>query len=153
MDSNSKNTIAHLQMAQDVITRMAGNSAQMKTWTVSLVTAAFVFSGLSDNPHWLIGVGGYVPILAFWFMDAGYLRLERCYIKLYDAVAGGEAVKPFDLNYRPYADSVDSVWAIAWSWSVRWFYGALLILMTALVAILLSLGSPHDTAGFLQFPL
>ena len=153
MDSSSPNTIAHLQMAQDVITRMAGNSTHMKTWAVSLVTAAFVFSGLSDHPHWLIGVGGYVPILIFWMMDARYLHLERCYVQLYNAVAAGECEKPFDLNYRPYEATVASVWSVARSWSVISFYGALLILMTALVAILLNLGSTYETKGLLQFPL
>ncbi len=48
-----QHTVAHLQMVQGVITRMAGNSAQMKTWTVSLVTAAYVFSGIATDPHWV----------------------------------------------------------------------------------------------------
>ena len=123
-------------MVQGVIARMAGNSAQMKTWAVSLVTATIVFSGLSEDPHWLIAAGGFVPVVALWIMDAKYLRLERCYRALYEAIVDRGTVKPFDLDYRPYASSVDSLWWIAWSWSVRAFYGALLIVEFVLLAIL-----------------
>ncbi len=123
-------------MVQGVITRMAGNSAQMKTWAVSLVTAAYVFSGVAADPHWLIGAGGCIPVIAFWAMDAKYLHLERCYIALYEAVRSGKDTQSFDLNYRPYVSSVDSVWHVAWSWSVRLFYGALLIVVLVLTAIL-----------------
>ena len=127
-------------MVQGVVTRMAGNSAQMKTWAVSLVTAAFVFSGLSDDPHWLIGLGGCIPVIAFWTMDAKYLHIERCYIKLYEAVVDGASVKPFELNYRPYVATVGSVWSIARSWSVCRFYGALLVVMLVLLGILIVIG-------------
>ncbi len=136
MTDDSQNMVEHLKMVQGVVTRMAGNSAQMKTWAVSLVTAVFVFSGLSDDPHWLIGVGGCIPVIAFWTMDARYLHLERCYIKLYEAVVTGTSVAPFELNYRPHAATVDSVWRVALSWSVYTFYGPLLTVMLVLLAIL-----------------
>ena len=136
MTDDPQMVVEHLKMVQSVVTRMAGNSAQMKTWAVSLVTAAFVFSGLSDDPHWLIGVGGCIPVIAFWTMDAKYLHLERCYIKLYEAVVTGVSVTPFDLNYRPHVATVDSIWRVAWSWSVCMFYGSLLAVMLALLAIL-----------------
>ena len=115
---------------------MAGNSANMKAWAISLVTAAFVFSGLSDNPHWLIGVGACVPVVAFWWMDARYLHLEKCYRALYEAVISGNAVKPFDLDYRPFVAGVGSAWNIAWTWSVCTFYGALLVIVLGLLLIL-----------------
>ena len=136
MNDASQPIVEHLKMVQAVITRMAGNSAQMKTWAVSLVTAAIIFSGLSDKPHWLIAAGGFVPVFAFWIMDAKYLHLERCYRALYEAIVDGEEVKTFDLDYRPYAGSVDSFRWVAWSWSIRGFYGALMLVMLILFAIL-----------------
>ena len=90
--------IEHLKLVQGIVARMASNSAQMKTWAVSLVTASFVFSGLSDEPHWLIGLGGCIPVISFWTMDAKYLHLERCYIKLYEAIVAGASVKSFELK-------------------------------------------------------
>ena len=136
MNGDTQTQVEHLKMIQGVVTRMAGNSAQMKTWAVSLVTAAFVFSGVSDDPHWLVGLGGCVPVAAFWIMDARYLHLERCYIKLYCAVMSGDSVKNFDLDYRPHAANVASVWKVAWSWSVCMYYGSLLAMMIALLVIL-----------------
>ena len=108
----------------------------MKTLAVSLATAAFVFSGLSSDPHWLIGVGGCIPVLACWILDARYLHLERAYIKLYDAILNGTQTTPFNLNYRPYVGEIDPVWRVAMSWSVLRFYGALLIMVISLVVML-----------------
>lgn len=99
-----------------------------------------------------------MSVVAFWTMDAKYLHLERCYIKLYEAVVIGESKKPFDLNYRPHVVTVNSVWQVAWSWSVLIFYGGLLSVMFALLVILIS-GDPHivgvgnGTESFLQFSL
>ena len=124
----------HLKLVQDVVARMAANGARMKTWTVALVAATFVFSGLSDEAHWIVSLAGCIPVVFFWSMDAKYLHLERCYIKLYEAVAGGEPVKLFDLDYRPHAASVASVWSVAASWSLLRLYGPLLFLMLALSA-------------------
>ncbi len=136
MADDLKIDVEHLKLVQGVVARMAGNSAQMKTWAVSLVTASFVFSGLSDEPHWLIGLGGCIPVIAFWTMDAKYLHLEKCYIKLYEAIVDGASVKSFGLDYRLYAATTGSAWSIAWSWSVFRFYGALLVMMLVLLGIL-----------------
>ena len=135
-EPNKSPDYKHLEMIQGVISRMARNSAQMKTWTVSLVTAVFVLSGLSDDPHWLIAIGGCVPIIAFWFMDARYLQLERCYVKLHDAIVNGKQAVPGDLNYRPYIQEIDTVFKVSMSWSVSIFYGFLLIAMVVLFFIL-----------------
>ena len=136
MNEDKQTKIEHLKLIQGIVTRMAGNSSQMKTWAVSLVTATFVFSGLSDDPHWLVPLGGCIPVIAFWVMDARYLHLERCYIELYSAVLQNKGVKEFDLDYQPYIDNIASVWRIAWSWSVCRFFGALLIVMLILLGVL-----------------
>ena len=126
----------HLELIQGVVSRMARNSIHVKTWTVSIVTAVYVFSGLSDDPHWLIAVGGCIPIFAFWYVDAKFLQLERCYVGLHDAVVNGKQALAGDLNYRTYIQEVDSVFAVAMSWSVSIFYGILLILMVFLFWII-----------------
>ncbi len=141
MNDDRQNAAEHLKLVQGVVARMASASAQMKTWAVLLVAAALVFSGLSDNTHWLIGLGGCIPVIAFWSMDARYLHLERCYIKLYQAVLDGKAIRPFDLDYRPFVNSVGSVWNVAWSWSVFRFYGALLAVNLAFFVFLLLFGT------------
>lgn len=136
MVDDSQMKVEHLKMVQGVVIRMAGNSAQMKTWAVSLVTACIVFSGLSDDPHWLIGAGGCVPVIAFWAMDVKYLHLERCYRELHKVIVSGEQAVSFDLDYQPYVGKAHSLCKIAISWSVLLFYGALLVVMVALLLFL-----------------
>ena len=124
--------IEHLKMVQAIIARMAGNSAQLKTWTVLLVTAIITFLGLSDDPEWPVAMGGCVPVFAFWLMDAQYLHLERRYRHLHEKIVSGEEIAPFDLNCKPYAHEVESIWRSALSWSVWPFYGLLLVMIVGI---------------------
>lgn len=137
-------------MVQGVITRMGGNSAQIKTWSVSIVTAVFVFSGLSGDPHWLTCLGGGIAVVAFWLMDAEYLRLERCYVKLYEAVATGEKVIRFSLDYRPYETETGSILKVMWSRSIWRFYLTLLIVIFLLAIFIFLKEQCYDTQSFLQ---
>ena len=136
MSDASPERLEHLKMVQDVVSRMADNSVQMKTWAVSLVTAVFLFSGLSDDPHWLIALGGCIPVILCWWMDARYLHLSKCYRKLYREVAEGKSLEPFEMDYEPYRSSVEPVRTVAWSWSVGYFYPALLFFLLILLIIL-----------------
>ena len=65
-----------LQMMQENIARMASNSANAKTWLVTIV-AAFLAIGcrLDDMHYWLLLA--LVPILVLWYLDSYYLGLER----------------------------------------------------------------------------
>lgn len=136
MAQNLQTTVEHLKLIQGVITRMAGNSAQMKTWTVALVTATIVFSGVSKDPSWLVGFGGCLAVIALWSMDVRYLRLQKCYVELHAAIVRGDEITEFDLDYRPYITTVYSIWTIFKSWSVIMFYGPLFVVMAILLFIL-----------------
>lgn len=78
MEENIYNDDArqYLQMMQENITRMATNSANTKTWLVTIVAAFLAIgSSIDDLHYWLLLA--LVPIFVLWFMDAYYLRLER----------------------------------------------------------------------------
>ena len=79
-------------------------------------------------------------MILFWIMDAKYLHLNRCYRELYESIAAGKKTKSFEMDYREYAASIESVYRVAWSWSVLWFYAALLAIMLVLLAILATMG-------------
>lgn len=66
----------YLQMMQENIARMAGNSANCKTWLVTIV-AALLATGIAIQglSHWMFI--SLFPILVFWQMDVYYLKLER----------------------------------------------------------------------------
>ena len=76
--------IKHLEMLQNTITRMSGNSFLLKGWTVTLMTGIFVLSDKDSNR--LFFLGAYIPLFVFWGMDAFYLHQERLFRKLYDYV-------------------------------------------------------------------
>lgn len=149
MSESSPERVEHLKMVQAVIARMADSSAQMKTWALSLVTAVILFSGLSDDPHWLIGLGGCILVVMFWIMDARYLHLNRCYRKLFESVAAGEPTKSFELDYRSYVASDGSLRTTALSWSVLLFYTALLAVMFVLSIIVATMGECSETQSLL----
>jgi hypothetical protein len=85
----------HLEFIQAIISRLAGNSFQMKAWNVALATAAIGFAAAKDSRPTL-AVLAMVPALAFWFLDAYYLGLEKLYRDLYKISIN--AAPSFDLD-------------------------------------------------------
>jgi hypothetical protein len=81
----------HLEFIQSAISRMAGNSFQMKSWNVALATAAIGFAAAKDS-HPKAAMLALIPSFVFWVLDAYYLLLERAFRNLYkDAVCGTAA--------------------------------------------------------------
>lgn len=77
----------HLKMIQEVIGRLAGNSGQMKRWTLAIVAALL---GLAATDDRLLAVVAVYIVLVLAFLDAYYLAQERAYRALYDAAVAGE---------------------------------------------------------------
>ena len=74
---------AHLSILQDVIRRMAGNSASCKNWCIVLVAAMLVLVARTETPDYaLLAV---IPTLLFGFLDAYYLALEQAFRHSYNA--------------------------------------------------------------------
>jgi hypothetical protein len=85
----------HLELIQAIVGRMAGNSFMLKGWSVTL--AAGLFALAARDSDWKVAAIAMLPTLAFWCLDAYYLRQERLFRKLYEAVRGGKA-EPFMLD-------------------------------------------------------
>lgn len=71
---------SHIAMLQGVINRMAGNSANCKTWTIAIIAA---FVTLMSNREiiswkWLFII---FPVVVFYVLDCYYLSLERHFIE------------------------------------------------------------------------
>lgn len=66
----------YLQMMQANIERMSGNSANCKTWLITIV-AAFLAIGcrVEELNGWILLAA--LPVLLFWYLDSFYLNLER----------------------------------------------------------------------------
>src|SRR5216683_3919384 len=76
--------IAHLNYLQAIITRLAGNSAQCKSWCLAIVSALFGFAGALKNDK--IVAYAIIPIVIFCLVDAAYLGREKSYRELYNSV-------------------------------------------------------------------
>ena len=71
---------AHISMLQGIINRMAGNSANCKNWTVTLVAAMLVL--LVDKEMQLPNAClCLIPVGLLYLLDCYYLGLERAVIK------------------------------------------------------------------------
>ena len=71
---------AHINMLQGIISRMANNSANCKTWAITIVSAILVLYAdekIEQQRLWVC----YIPICLFFFLDCYYLGLERQTIK------------------------------------------------------------------------
>ena len=104
----------YLDYIQSVISRMATNSFQVKSWSVALGSVIIGLSAKDAQPTmaWI----ALIPVLCFWTLDAYYLTLERQYRALYRTAvtniraahaAGTTAATTFDLD-------ADSITGKAW---------------------------------------
>lgn len=76
--------LKHIEMIQNIISRMASNSFILKGWAVTLVAGIFALASKdADKTYFLIA---YIPIIVFWGLDAYYLLQEKLFRALYDKV-------------------------------------------------------------------
>ena len=123
--------IKHLELIQVAINRLGGNSFMVKGWALTLVSALFALAAKDVNIR--IVYVSYVPITVFWFLDTFYLRTERKYRLLFDAVrkTPPEEIE-FSMDISAYTGDVSGWWKTMWSMTLAPFYGVLLLV--ALVA-------------------
>jgi len=67
---------AHINMLQGIINRMASNSANCKSWCLSIFAAVFALFFAKDNGFDNINFL-YAVVCLFYFLDCFYLGLER----------------------------------------------------------------------------
>ena len=124
LEDGMESKIAHLEMIQAVVTRMAGNSFLIKGWSVTLVAALFALAAANTNE--LFVYLAYFPAFMFWALDAYFLRQERLFRKLYDHVRGVENERvEFSMNTHPFDKDVSGTWSVAWSHTLRLFHGTI----------------------------
>lgn len=124
----------HMDYVQAIIARLANNSFVMKGWALTLTSALLGFAATRGDA--LLAFLALVAVLAFWFLDAYFLRQERAFRLMFADVATKQ-VTGFALNPVAYVRQI-KWWPTLRSVSLSVFYGALLILSLALAIILLS---------------
>lgn len=113
------NKIAHLEMIEKIIDRMANNSLQLKCWSIALTVAIIAFT------NGILVLTGLLPLVILSLMDAKYLALERSYRTLYDEVRikdDSEIDYSMKIIPKPIKETL-------FSWSVLSFYVLQMILI------------------------
>src|SRR5881296_3689006 len=111
----------HLEFVQNAISRMAGNSFLLKGWTVTIAAALFALAAIDSNRRF--AVLALFPSLAFWGLDAYYLRQERLFRRLYDELRklsdeNYEKSGPFAMSTKKHSHQVAGWFKTLWTPSV-----------------------------------
>ena len=124
--------IKHLEFIQAVIARLANNSFLLKGWVLTVAGVFFGFAAGDLNRR--IAAAGLLPVAAFWALDAYFLRQERLFRRLYDAVRRSDPeVELFSMDIRRYRAAVGSWWVTLLSMTLLPFYGVVLLVGLALI--------------------
>ena len=140
----STSKLEHLKMLQTVIARMASNSFMVKGWCVTLVSALLALS--AKDARFMVFVA-YLPVLMFWWLDAFFLHQEKLFRELFDYVrTSTQDDSDFSMKTlgkeskddKP-ASKVDSQSKVGFSKTLLWFYGWLLVAVSAAVYVVMCL--------------
>lgn len=119
--------LKHLEIIQQVITRMASNSFLLKGWSVTLIAALLAIALKEPKTKEMILVG-LVPAVMFWGLDGYFLYQERLYRKLWETIAGECESSPTAFRMKPNKDErKDECWICAtFSKTLVPFHGTLI---------------------------
>ena len=125
-----------IDLIQNCISRMAQNSFLIKGWALTVVTVVLALMEKNIDPIYLCLVL-FIPLMAFWYLDAFFLQTEKIYRKMYKWVI---EVRPkndfsllYDLDPHRFKDKVDSIQKVMWSITLRVFYGIPLFVVIAII--------------------
>lgn len=126
--------IRHLEMIENIITRMGSNSFHLKGWAITLISIIGALTLKEDDRCILITVA--IPILAFWALDAYYLQLERKYKELYRLVsAKSEEEIDFSMDFSLVKDKRTGYLKCLASRTAIFFYPVLMLSLLVLAFI------------------
>jgi len=128
----------HLELIQNVITRMNGNSFLIKGWSVTLISALFALAAKDSNPAFAIVA--YFPCLVFWGLDGFFLHQEKLFRGLYDGVRREEDIEPFSMDTSSFKDRVPTWCQVVFSKTLLPFHGVVLGVCLLVMAVLLLKG-------------
>lgn len=126
--------VKHLEMLQDVISRMAGSSASIKNYCMTISAAIIGLATAIEKPETLIYT---IPIIIiFGVLDAHYLRLERAFRDQFNSVRKSDLSERPDFVISPSWTAGHSVFSGITSWSVWPFYGSVILAFTVIAKIM-----------------
>ncbi len=123
--------IKHMEFIQGVISRLSSNSFLIKGWTITVTTGLLALA--VNNSTSLFAVVAALAAVAFWCLDAVYLRRERMYRCLYEAVSSGSH-QCFSMDTDRHGGAVERWFRILWSGTLFGLHGPV-VLVAVLTAL------------------
>jgi hypothetical protein len=116
----------HLPMVQAVVARQAGNSFMVKGWALTLATAVNAYALELGRPG--AALVGLLPLLVLAAADLYYLRQERLFRDLYEAVrTGAGQSQPYAMDTLPHATDRSAYASVLRSPSIWPFWSTLVL--------------------------
>ena len=122
----------HLEMIENIISRMANCSFLIKGWTLTIVAAIFGLAAKDSNIKFIIIT--YVIIPCFWFLDAFYLSKERQYRSLYDKVRKSSD-SDFSMNTSEFNNGKNTWINTIYSKTLNLFYIPLIVIILIIMFV------------------
>lgn len=136
MTNQIDNEVIHkeIDLIQSIINRMAQNSFMLKGWVITIFVAVIALNVQTER--FIQNLTLSIFPLAFWYIDAYYLYIERNYRKLYEnritLRKSGNSDNLYSLGIGEI--KLINVLATMFSSSIAWFYIPILgILILALL--------------------
>lgn len=125
--------IKHLEMIQNIITRMNTNSFQIKGLAITIIAALLaVYASTNKLDFIIIAI---FPAILFWSLDTYYLTLERKFRGLYNDVAGvtenPKSIKIFEMRRDLYKGGKYSFWRVLFSCTIWPLYISIIAILLA----------------------
>lgn len=128
--------IKHLEMLQNIISRMANNSFLIRGWSVTLISALFALA--AKDSECLFIYLAYFPAIIFWILDSYYLNQERLFRGMYDKV---RKINEDDIDFSMDTSGFpDRTWSGAmFSRTMILFHGVIIASIVTVMVILMKL--------------
>ncbi|NVP24302.1 hypothetical protein [Treponema phagedenis] len=123
----------HLEMIENIISRMANCSFLIKGWTLTIV-AAILGLATRDSDIKFIMIAYIIIIPSFWCLDAFYLSKERQYRSLYDKIRKSEKTD-FSMNTKEFNRGKSRWINTIFSKTLNLFYIPLLVIILIIMFV------------------
>jgi hypothetical protein len=126
----------HLELIQNVITRMGTNSAGLKGYCMTMCAAIIGLAAAVSKEQIVIFA---LPIILFFAaLDTLYLQLERGFVSHFNDIR----TKSLDQqpDFLVHSTSSDTFWSTFLSWSTFGFYGPLILMMLVIFIVMTCIG-------------
>ncbi len=128
--------LKHLEIIQQVITRMANNSFLIKGWSLTLLSLVLAI-GLKEKIYTLLWVM-LLPSIMLWCLDGYYLRQEKLFRKLWDKYKGDpqESASDFSMDTTEFKSKI-SYWSNGVFSNPLWIFHGTLISILVVISLFL----------------